>query len=151
MTNPLYFQGWGLECCISFYRLQRFSPSRSGSGSSFFPKRLRLLIFFQSAPAFTSYHLPAPALDYWSSLKKYFFPTKNTKKNLAPVLLLEWLRLLFFFFFSSGSGLAPSPKVHKHVALAPLLFKTSFTYQFTLNLSKRRVEISIIKMFQPNL
>ena len=29
----------------------------------------------QSAPAPTSDHLPAPALDCWSRLEKYFFPT----------------------------------------------------------------------------
>ena len=75
---------------------------------------------------------------------------KMQKKTPAPVFLLELLRLLFF---SSDFGLAPSPKVQKHVALAPqpYCFKKPFTYQFTFNLSKIRGEISIIKIFQPYL
>ena len=37
----------------------------------FFPKRLRLLFFFQTVPAPRSL---APAPDYWLSLAKYAFP-----------------------------------------------------------------------------
>ena len=45
--------------------------------SDFFPKRLRLLVFFfRAAPAPRGPKKPAPAPDYWLSLGKYSFPRK---------------------------------------------------------------------------
>ena len=68
----------GLGSRLIFQRLRLQTFFQAAPALDFFPKRLRLLVFFSreapgSAPRGKK---PAPAPDYWLSLTKYSFPRK---------------------------------------------------------------------------